>query len=87
MDIRKTQVSDIDKTVVTNDGEIDFMIKMDSITQSKKIKESIIYNLVQKFQTIEEMKMAYTDHMIKSSDSLLLNTYIHSSGMFSINAL
>lgn len=76
MDIRKT---DPTSAIVTNEGERNFLISTDKIIESKKMKESLIFNLVRKLELSEEMKKNYYSN-IASAKSIYISSYIHSIG-------
>lgn len=80
MDIRKTDPTSF---IVTDEGETKFLISPEKITDSKKMKESLIFNLVRKLELSQEMKKAYYSN-IASAKSIYMSSYIHSIGKFSI---
>ena len=83
MDIRKSNVPDIVEENLTNDeAASDFLIKTDSVTESRRMNESIIFNLVQKIKTIEEMKIDYnkTRNVYESVIANYLGSYVHTGG-------
>lgn len=83
MDIRKSKVSEIAEKSITNDeAASDFLIKTDSVTESRRMNESIIFNLVQRIKTIEEMKIDYnkTRNIYENSIANYLGSYVHTGG-------
>lgn len=82
MDIRKTKPITIEKKIIKDNLEEEYQIKTDSLLENRRINESIIFNLVQKIQTFEEIRFSY----FKTVTSLTNSTYalrskIHSVGM------
>lgn len=80
MDIRK---ADPTSFILTDEGETKFLIPSEKIIDSKKMKESLIFNLVRKLELSQDMKKTYYSN-IASAKSIYISSYIHSIGKFSI---
>ena len=84
MDIRKSKVPETAEKSLTNDeAASDFLIKTDSVTESRRMNESIIFNLVQRIKTIEDLKIEYNKsrNIYESSFVMYLSSFIHTGGI------
>ena len=79
MDIRRSKYSENEQIVVTDEGSEEFLIKTDKALESRRLNESIVYNLVQKIDTIEGMKTSYYQGLVgENSVTSFAKYYIHS---------
>jgi hypothetical protein len=83
MDIRKSKTPEIEQTGKNDEATEDFLIKTDDVIESRRMNESIIFNLVQKVRTIEDMKSAFlqTKTVHESSVFMYLSSYIHTGSI------
>ena len=79
MDIRRSKYSENEQIVVTDEGSEEFLIKTDKALESRRLNESIVYNLVQKIDTIEGMKNSYYQSLVgESTITSIAKYYVHS---------
>lgn len=86
MDIRKTQGENTERVQRSESGYADFLIKIDSATESRLLNESVVYNLVQKTRSIEEMKALYYKNR-PAYDSPYINymaSFVHTGSKSSV---